>query len=421
MRYVIVGSSFAGLFAAEAIRRADPEGEIAMVSRELSPPYSRAMIHEYLSGLADERLMLLRRDDYFRNHRIAFFPGAEATGLDAQERRLLLGEKRMPYDRLLIATGGAPFVPPGIEGIEGARGVFTFTERRDAEQMRDALAEVERVVVLGAGLIGLQCAEGLAHMGKRVSVVELADSILPAALDADAASLVAAELARQGIDIATSETLSSVECDDEGGIRAATLRSGRRIPCGMLVVAIGVRPNVEVFRDSGLVIDRGIVVDDRMRTNLPDVYAAGDCAQGREIITGKRMPVPIIPVASTMGMIAGYNMAGADRAYVGALPMNALQFGELQVMSFGFPREEDGAEIFRVLDPAARVYRKAVVRDDRLVGVLLVRSIERAGLYRHLIENGVDVGSFKERLVSDDFGPALFPRAVRDAMFTVNQ
>jgi len=184
---------------------------------------------------------------------------------------------------------------------------------------------------------------------------------------------------------------------------------------------VGVRPNVEWLRPSGVIIDRGVVVDEYLRTSLPDVWAAGDCAQGLERISGSRMVLATIPVASEQGLVAGRNMAGSEVRYGGGIPLNALQFGRLQVASYGYVKPSGGQETRAVLNEARRTYKKVVIEDGRIAGALFLRTIDRAGLFRYLIENRVDVSGFADRLLADDFGPSCLPADLRWAMFGTRQ
>ena len=204
----------------------------------------------------------------------------------------------------------------------------------------------------------------------------------------------------------------------DGKVGYVMLKSGEKLACKAVVVAVGVRPNTDWLKDSGLAIDRGILVDEHLRTNLPEVYAAGDCAQGFEKITGKQMVLATIPVANKHGLIAGYNMAGVSKVYEPEIPLNALQFGTIQVVSYGFVQDAPGTETLSFLDEKNRVYRKVVLRNNRIIGALLLRAIDRAGLYRQLINKQVDITPIRSRLTAIDFNVGDLPQEIRDEMFT---
>jgi len=420
MRYVIVGNSFAATFAVEAIRRYDRGGQITIVGEEKDRLYSRAMIHEYLAGLAEERLVYLRDEDFHRMHDVRLLTGRRATAIDVEHKYLLLdeGAEKLKYDKLLIATGARPFIPPGLEQRRNFDDVYTFTTLADARRIRSATERANNIVVLGAGLIGLQCAEALAHLGKHVAVVELAPRVLPTVLDEAAAAMVQQQLEQQNITFHLSQTIAGF-LGSGRKLRGLQLKSGQKIPCELLVIAVGVRPNVEFLKDSGIEIDRGIIVDAQMQTNVKGIYAAGDCAQAEELTTGTKMVLPTIPIASQQGSVAGTNMAGVQRRYRGGIAMNCLQFGTLQIISYGLP-QQDGEEV-KGHDPRRGVYKRFILRDGKLVSAILVRAIDRAGIYRYLIERRINIAPLKQLLLRDDFGFIHLPRSLRDELFTVPQ
>lgn len=418
MRYLLVGNSFASIFAIEAIRVCDEDSEITVVSDEDTPAYSRALIHEYLSKAISSRFMYLRGDDFYKKFKVKLLTPKRAISLDAENKELVLetGEK-LRYDRLLLAVGGMPFIPPGISGLDRFKDfVFTFTKWKDAKELDKALSDAQNVVVIGAGLIGMQAAEAIAHRGKIVNVVELADHILPMVVDEFAGRILQEEL-EDKINFHTSDSVEELIGNSEGKLTAVRLKSGKELPSDVVVIAVGVRPNVGWLKDSGVDIDRGIVVDDRMKTSLPDVYAAGDCAQGLEIISGSRMVLATIPIASEQGYIAGLNMAGRNARYRGGIPLNAMQLGSIQVISYGYVKESATQEVMSIFDEKNRVYKKIVLEDGRITGVLLMRCIDRAGIYRYLIENRIDVSSFKHKLLDIDLNIAALPYRIREDMF----
>jgi NAD(P)H-nitrite reductase large subunit len=175
------------------------------------------------------------------------------------------------------------------------------------------------------------------------------------------------------------------------------------------------------IKESGITVDRGVVIDNHARTSAENIYAGGDCAQGQELISGSRMVLATIPLASEQGMVAGYNMAGAEVEYRGGIPLNALQFGPLQIISYGYVKEKPGQEVLSVLDENNRIYKKLILEDNKLTGALFLRAIDRVGLFRYLIEERIDVSSFKHRLLSQDFGPASLPLPIRQRLFGIRQ
>jgi NAD(P)H-nitrite reductase large subunit len=421
MKYVIVGNSFAGIFAAEAIRSADREGSITIIGEESNRLYTRALIHEYLGGAIDASKMYLRDESHYDRLNIKLMSGKKATKLDIGKQEVMIGNEAVSYDRLFLGVGGMPFTPPGMEGMDKLHGqIYTFTKFSDAEALAEKCKEVENVVVLGAGLIGMQAAEAFVMAGKKVTVVELADSVLPMVSDQIAAKMIQKQMEREGVTFCLSESVDEL-AGKRGKLAEVRLRSGKVLPADIFVIAVGVRPNVGWIKEAGVTVDRGIVIDNHARTNIENIYAGGDCAQGQELISGSRMVLATIPIASEHGTVAGYNMAGVDVEYRGGIPLNALQFGPLQIISYGYVKEKEGQEVLSVLDEKNRIYKKLILEDNKLTGALFLRSIDRVGLFRYLIEERIDVGSFKHQLLSPDFGPATLPLQIRQRLFGVRQ
>ena len=416
MRYVLVGNSIAATGAIEAIRKVDKDNEIIVISDEPHFVYTRALIHEYLANMVSEDMMYYRPRDFYEKNGVTAYLGRKAVSVDYDKKIVKLEDgEPVKYDKLLIATGGKPFIPPGIEDLDKIE-FFTFTKWEDADKLREAAKDAENIVVLGAGLIGLQCVDGLLHMGKKATVVELADTVLPMALDQKASSIIKDALEKNGVTFYLGNTITKIE-HEKGKIKGVILKSGEKIPADILVIAVGVRPRTDIVINTQMGIDRGIVVNELMQTNIPDVYAAGDVAQAKEIITGIKMVIPIIPVAYSHGKYAGFNMAGVEREFPGGLSMNSLQFSGIPIISYGFIKPPEGAEELKYFDPDRMIYKRLLIQNNRLVGALFVRAIDRVGIYRYIIEKKLDVSSFKKYLLQDDFDYPYLPKNYRLQMW----
>ena len=422
MRYVIIGNSVAAVNAIEAIRGIDPEGEIAVVSDEELFNYSRPLLSYYLGGRISAERLPFRDRDFYEGHRVDLVLGKRATSIDVEGRVVGLEDGQfLPYDRLLLSVGGRPIIPP-MEGYrEDLQGVFTFLKWRDAKGL---IAYIERhrigeAVVLGGGLIGLKVVEGLLERGLRVTIVELMDRVLANTFDREASAILERALGNWGCKVIKEDTVSKV-VSSRGKVKGVVLRSGRDIPTPLLIIAIGVRPNLELIEDTPINYDRGIIVDEYMRTNLEDVYAAGDVAQGKDFLTQGNSVIAVWPVAFRQGKIAGWNMAGRRVAYEGLFAMNSVELAGIPTISFGMtnPPEGDDFEILTRKDENANFYRKIVLKDNRIVGAIFLRKIERAGIFSGLIKDRLDVSSFKEELLSDDFGLLVLPAGYRKHMVT---
>ena len=244
---------------------------------------------------------------------------------------------------------------------------------------------------------------------KKVTVVELADRILSATFDKKASGIIETALKAQDCPVITEDTITSIENED-GKVCGVTLKSGNQVPCQMVIVAIGVRPNISLVKDTTIQVNKGIVVDEFMRTSVPDVYAAGDVAESGGWI------IAILPIATRHGKIAGYNMAGGDRKFEGGIPKNAVELAGIPTISVGLtdPKEDlDDYEILEKYNPKTNVYKKIVLKENVIVGVIFVNEIDRAGIYTGLINDHAEVASFKEQLLSDDFGLVSLPKDYR--------
>ncbi len=419
MNYVIVGNSVAAVGAIRAIRAQDQQGTITVVSRERHTAYGRPLISYLLGGVITEKGMPYLPENFYDQQRVNLLLATEVASVDTVAKRVLFttGES-LPYDKLLLATGGDPFLPP-IEGMADRDRVYTFTTWDDAAKLKAVSADIQRAVVIGGGLIGLKAAEGLNLLNKSVTVIELADRVLSSAFDRPAGKIVARKMRANGIDVITEDTVVRIE--GEGAtITGVTLKSGDFIPCDTVVVAIGVRPAAGFLKGSGVEVNRGIVVDDRMQSSVPDIFAAGDVAEARDFFSDQKNPMPIWPDAYIQGDIAGTAMAGAEKGYEGGLAMNSIEFFKVSTISMGVtnPRDPVEYDILTFLDSDNYQYRKIVLdKAGHLVGAVLVGNVDRAGIFAGLIRNRVEVTPFREQLLTPEFGFIHLPPAIRKERF----
>ncbi|WP_298433064.1 FAD-dependent oxidoreductase [Geobacter sp.] len=418
MNYVIIGNSVAAVGAVRGIRSIDQSGNITVISRERHVAYGRPLISYLLGGVVTEKRMAYLPEDFYEKNRVNLLLDSEVVGLDAQARKVRLAAgDTIAYDRLLIATGGDPFVPP-IEGMADKERIFTFTTWDDAAKIKGVANDIGKVVVIGGGLIGLKAAEGLHLLGKQITIVELADRILSMAFDRPAGRIVAKKMKANGIEVLTEDTVVRIE-GEGADITGVTLRSGDFIPCDTVVVAIGVRPACTFLKGSGIEVNRGIVVDDRMETSIKGVFAAGDVAEARDFFTGVKNPMPIWPDAYIQGDIAGASMAGGTKEYAGGIAMNSIELFKVPTISMGItnPQEPKEFEILTYLDQENYLYRKIVIKDNLLAGAVLVGAVDRAGIFAGLIRDKVDIAPFKEQLLAPDFGFVHLPKELRSTLF----
>ena len=418
MNHVIIGNSVAAVGAMRAIRNIDKEGSITVISRERYQAYGRQLISYLLGGLINEKRMAYLPPGFCENNGIDLRLESEAVAVDTKANSVKLknGES-IKYDRLLIATGGDPFVPP-IEGLAEKERVFTFTTWDDAAKLKAVSGEIEHAVVIGGGLIGLKAAEGLHLLGKKVTIVELADRVLSAAFDRTAGRIIAKKMKANGIDVITEDTVTAIR-GTGSAITGVTLKSGDTIACDTVVVAIGVRPAASFLSGSNIEVNRGVLVNDHMQTSVSNVYAAGDVAEASDFFTGQKNPMPIWPDAYIQGDVAGTDMAGGDKKYAGGLAMNSIEFFKVPTISMGItnPADDGGFEVLTSQEPEKYCYRKIVLKGNQLVGAVLVGVVDRAGIFSGLIREKVEVTPFKDELLAPDFGFVNIPRELRDKLF----
>jgi NAD(P)H-nitrite reductase large subunit len=394
-RHVIVGAGPAGLAAVETVRALDPDARITLVCDE--PPYARMVLPYYLEGRVEEAAVHTGEAEWFAELGVELRLGARARALDPGAHRLTLDDgSSLDYERLLVATGSRVAVPD-IEGADGPGVVPMWTLDHARSFLRDAGGET---AIVGAGFIAFTILDAIAARSRSVRFVELAGQVLPRMLDARAAGIVEAHLAGRGIGVHTGARLARIE--QAGARRRLVLDDGEALECDAVILATGVRANADFLEGSGIEVRDGIVVDERMRTGAPDVFAAGDVAAGPDLQGGPPRVQAIQPTAVDHGRIAGANMAGLEVAYAGSLSMNVLAAQGLEASSFGRWQGEGDALV--AANASDGIYRKYVFEGDVLVGGILVgptlsvTGTNDVGMLKGLVQTGVSLGSWKQYL-----------------------
>lgn len=380
MNYVIIGNSAAAIGCIEGIRQVDAQSLITVIASEPYHTYSRPLISYLLYGKTDEQRMKYRPDGYYEKMGVKAMLGRTVEKIDAKTKKVTLENgEQVPYDKLLVATGSRPFVPP-MEGLDTVQKKFTFMSLDDAKALEAALQPDSRVLIVGAGLIGLKCAEGIQDKVGSITVVDLAPRILPSILDEAGSQMVQKHIESKGIRFLLSDSVAKF---DSG---KAVLKSGKTLEYDIVVIAVGVRPNVELLKDAGAEVERGVVTDLQSHTTLKDVFAAGDCAQSHDITTGTDRVLALLPNAYMQGECAGVTMAGGEKSFDKAIPMNAIGFFGLHMITAG---SYDGDEYVEQTEGS---YKKLVTKDGLLKGYILIGDIKRAGIYTSLIREQTPLG-----------------------------
>jgi NAD(P)H-nitrite reductase large subunit len=396
-QHVILGAGPAGIHAIETIRLFEPQGStIHLVCDE--PPYARMVLPYYISGEVGENHLYTADEQFFARYQVIPHLGVRASRLDPSARKVVLSDgSELRYDTLLIATGSSP-IRPSIPGLD-LPGVTNLWTLNDARKLLQLAGRGKRVLFIGAGFIGFIVLNALYKRGCRLFVVEIAPQILPRMLDAEAATLAERWLQTRGVEIRTGTSVTEIQ--QYGQALRVFLNDGGSITVDGVVVATGVRPNMDFLQGSGIETDFGILVDHQLRTNLPDVFAAGDCAQGPDLLDSRSVHA-IQSTAIDHGRLAGANMAGQNVTYEGSLSMNVLDICGLHAASFG--KWQGQQEIVRITNPTRPIYRKLVFEDDRMVGGILlgptedISHLNDVGMVKGFIQSKVPLGPWKEYL-----------------------
>lgn len=400
-KFVIIGNGVAAAGCIEGIRSADRDAEITVVSAEKHPVYCRPLISYYLEGKTDLERIKYRSDSFYSDNGVKVCYGREAVKIDAEAKKAELDDgTQLPYDALCIAAGSSPFVPP-FDGLDTVEKKFAFMTLDDALGLEKAVSQDSRVLIVGAGLIGLKCAEGLHGRAGSITVCDLADRVLSSILDGECASLVQRRLEENGVSFMLSD--SAVKFDGN----RAVMKSGREVDFDILVLAVGVRANNSMASEAGAECGRGICVDSKLRTTLPGVYAAGDCTEGEDISCGMRRVLAILPNAYMQGRCAGRCMAGEEDTFDNAIPMNSIGFFGLHAMSAGsyFGSDQGGKMYERKEDGKIK---RLFTKDGLLTGFILIGDIERAGIYTNMIRNRIPLSEVDFELLKENPGLAPF-------------
>lgn len=421
VRHLIIGNSAAGITAAEILRRLDGRAGITVVSDEAEPAYSRCLLPDFLAGRKTGADLRIRPADFYAGNRIDRVSG-RVLRVDPRSRQVLLENGGcLDYDRLLIATGARSAFPP-VPGLSGPN-VTGLRTMADARKIVQLAGNVRRVLVVGAGFVGLETAYALYNRGLEVTVVEKMPQILPGQFDATAAGILQRDMHAEGMRIILGAGIKEVLTPSgflnffNKSAQGVLLDNGDRLKADLIVVAAGIRPNVELVQDTGISTGRGITVDQFMRTSVPGVYAAGDVAETEDVVTGRVGLTPIWPNAVSQGKTAAWNMAGQPRPCSGSLGMqNAVEFREIPSIAMGITQGGDpGLEVMTAGQPGQNVYRKLVLRDNVIVGMILVGDISGAGVIGALIRKHADVRKFKDDILRGRFNYGYMLAEMRNA------
>lgn len=419
-KYLIIGNSVAAISAAEKIREVDSEGSLAMVFEENYPvPYPRPLITYALAGKVDWANLIYRPKEFYRHLNIETLPGKKVVKINPETKKVFLenGEE-IKYQKLLLATGSQPMIPP-IKGTD-KKGIYTFTTLNDAHEINSRLRFAKQAVIIGGGLIGLKAAEALISLGVKTTIVELLERLLAPVLDNFGAQLVKEVFEEQGATVLTGTSVTVIlpRKGNKASAGGVQLSNGKKISADIIIVATGVTPRKELAEKAGIKTNKGILVNDRMETSAKDVYAAGDVTEGYDLIFKTHRPLLIWPNAFLQGRVAGANMAGKDERYEGGIAMNSTTFFGYPIASAGLanPENEEDYQILQFKKPKERIYRRLVIKNDRLVGFITAGKISSNGLLVNLIKNQTNIKGIKKELLNLNLSLVDFPKKYRESL-----
>jgi NAD(P)H-nitrite reductase large subunit len=409
MKYLIIGNSAAGVNAAEAIRTNDKKSTITVISNEEFEAYGRPLISYYLSGKVKPENMSYRSKDFYKSKNIEVMLNAEAEKIDVKRKEVVINSgNKLDYDKLLIATGSSPFIP-AIKNLNKQENIFTFLTYRDSIKLKEKIDKKSKVVIIGAGLIGLKAAEGLFGQVASITIVDLADRVMASVLDKSAANIIQNHIEQN--DIIFKLQNSVLEVENENNIEKVVLSNGETLECDILIIAVGVRPNIKLAKLSGMRISKGIIVNEYMQTSIKDIYAAGDCVESLDLLLNENKVIALWANASNQGEIAGSNMTGTKIRAPISFAMNAISFFGLQLISAGIIDSLKSVNV--VIDLAKNQLRRLSILDDTLIGFIFINYYKRVGIYTALLNDRTKLSTLEYDITLNDIGLGVYSEQER--------
>ena len=411
-QYVIIGNGVAAIGCIEGIRKEDTQNKIVVISEETHPVYCRPLISYYLEGKTNLEKMAYRNPNFYEEMNCEVLYGRKAVKIDNTTKQITLDDKTIiPYNKLCIATGSSPFVPP-FAGLETVEHKYSFMTLDNMLELESAISTDSKVLIVGAGLIGLKCAEGLKDRVLSITVCDLADRVLSSILDSDCASMMQKHLESNGIQFMLGD--SAVSFDKN----TALMKSGKIVNFDILVLAVGVRANTSLLSEISGKVNRGILINNKMEASIPDIYAAGDCTEGDDISYNGKRVLAILPNAYMQGNCAGINMAGGTAVFDRAIPMNSIGFFGLHTMTAGsYYTADEGGELYE--EKTENTLKRLFTRNGYLTGFILIGNsvTNRAGIYTSLIREHIPLNSINFETLKKSACTTAFSQEKRKHIF----
>lgn len=397
LKVVIVGNGVAGITAARNIKDQNSDALVSVYTNENHQYYPRPRLYQVLSGEAKPQELYLFSEEWYKKRGINVQLNTKASSIDIARKELLLENgTKVKYNKLLLANGGHSFVPP-IKGAEKT-GLFTLRTMRDALNIKEYTRKTKKVIVIGGGLLGLEIAYSLKKLSQQVVVVELFPRLLPRQLDLDGATILKNRIESYGINFVLGA--KTVEILGKQTVSGILLDSGETISGDLILISAGIRSNTGLAQEAGIKLNRGIIVDEHMRTSANDVYAAGDVAEFNGRVYG------IIPAALEQAKVAAANMLGNEQSvYTGTIPSNTLKIVDIDLTSMGIvnPEEPKKYEEIKKTDNKKGVYKKLVLDKGKIVGAILLGDTKGIISIKKLMTQKTDITKYKNSILNDNF------------------
>ena len=393
MRYVVIGASAAGISGAKTLRELDKEAEIVLVSKDENV-YSRCILHHYISNHRDIDALNFTSKEFFEENNITWMKGLEVKALNDKDQVLELSSgETLSYDKLLVCSGASAFIPP-VPGLREGNNVVGLRNLDDAILIKEQAKKVKNVVVLGAGLVGIDAVSGLLGQGLNISLVEMSNKILPLQLDKHASDVYEKKFIEEGVSLKLDVKAEKLLLDENNNPKALVLNTGEEVPCELVIVATGVRSNVAFMENSNVECDRfGLIIDAKGKTNVENIYGAGD-------VTGRN---PIWPTAVKEGIIAAHNMLGKEMIMTDFFgSKNTMNFVGIATMSLGMVEPADETYIVETKVEGDN-YKKIIHKDGKIYGAIIQGDLSYAGVLTQLIKENIDVSKVTKSLFDIDY------------------
>ena len=403
MKIVIIGNSAAGTAAIEAIRKYDIQSTIIQLSDEIHPLYSRCLTSYFIAGKIDKDKLLYRTADFHKEMKVELHSGMYAEEVDTKRQQIkCLGGKQFEYDKLLIATGSSAKMPANI--LSGIDGIFELRTLDNAIAIKNKIPQARKAVVLGGGLIGMRAADALSKCGLNVTVIVQSKHVLSQMIDFEASQIIQKRILGNNIEILIQTDISEV-INKKNNLVAVKTNTGKLLECEILVVAKGVNANMQLIENSNIEKRRGILTNQYMQTNIANVFAAGDVAETYDITSEEYTTNSLWTCAVQQGSVAGLNIVDKKKIYIGSMSQNSLNFFDVSLISMGItsPKDESKYKILSDSRPHRNIYKKLVIQNNQLKGIILLGKIDSAGILLDLIQRKTDISGFENELLDDNF------------------